>query len=337
MFKKYNSIENAYREAFLESIKKQGFGDLTYVVQEKVHGANLSFWTRDGEKFRAAKRTEPIAESEKFYNYQHILHRLQPKLANIWNNLLEKYPHTSQVTFFGEIIGGDYPHEAVPVDKQGIMVQKGIYYSPGNHFFAFDIMLNGEQYLDVAEANTYFEKEGLLHAQTLFEGSLADCLQHPNNFNSTVPAIIGLPELQPNICEGVVIRPAKSSHLNNSSRVILKNKNEQWAENKKYHKTIRQGEELPEKIIKLQEAILTYVTENRLNNVISKIGEVTTKDFGKVLGMFNKDVIDDFLKDYQYITDHLEKKEFKLVTKSFNKTANHLVKEKMAALTQRII
>ena len=56
-FKKYNSIENSYQIEFLNEIKEQGFYDLEYVVQEKVHGANLSFIT-NGKDIISAKRTE---------------------------------------------------------------------------------------------------------------------------------------------------------------------------------------------------------------------------------------------------------------------------------------
>jgi len=131
------------------------------------------------------------------------------------------------------------------------------------------------------------------------------------------------------IVEGVVIRPIINRHFNGGSRVILKNKNEKWSENRKYHKLISLEEEVSETVLKLQEAILLYVTENRLNNVISKIGEVTEKDFGRVLGMFNKDIIDDFFKDYGDIINELEKKELKLIRKSFNKVAVEMVNRKV--------
>lgn len=329
MFKKYTSIENTYRVEIIDRIKSHGFWDDEFVVQEKVHGANLSYWTTNGEDFYAAKRTEQIPENEKFYNYNNILEELKPKLQGIWKELKATIPGLEQFTIFGEVIGGDYPHPDVPVNRKALLVQKGIYYSPNNHFFAFDILVNSETYLDVDLVNAYFEKYDLLHAKTLFRGTMEECLNHPNDFNSTIPKEFGLPDLNPNIVEGVVIRPAKSRHLNNGARVILKNKNEKWSENKKFHKSIKNKDELSDKVIKLQEAILTYVTENRLNNVLSKIGEVTEKDFGKVLGIYNKDVVEDFLKDYHEITDELEKKEQKQVTKSFLKTAGELVRERL--------
>jgi len=329
MFKKYTSIENAYREEFLERIKNHGFWDDAFIVQEKAHGANLSYSTTNGEDFVAAKRTDLIAKDEQFYRYDALLEELKPQLKNIWVDLKQDFPNLKQFTIFGEIIGGNYPHPKVESEKNAVMVQKGIYYSPKNHFYAFDILINSETYLDVNACNAHFEKQNLLHAKTIFSGNIKECLEYPNAFNSTLPAEFNLPELKPNIAEGVVIRPAKTRYFNNGVRVILKNKNEKWSENRKHHTAIKLEDEPSEKVIQLQEAILTYVTENRLNNVVSKLGEVSPKDFGKVLGMFNKDVVEDFLKDYHQLTDTLEKKELKLITKSFAKTAIDLVHKRI--------
>ena len=329
MFKKYTSIENTYRDEFLERIKGHGFWEDEFIVQEKVHGANLSYWTTDGEGFFSAKRTGPILADEKFYNHDSILKELKPKFKNIWLELKNTLGDLKQLSIFGEIIGGDYPHEDVEADKNAIMVQKGIFYSPENIFYAFDMLINSEQYLDVEFANELFEKHNLFHAKTIFRGSIKECIAYPNDFHTIIPRDLGLPTLTPNIAEGTIIRPVKTRHFNNGVRVILKNKNEKWSENKKYHKAIRKEDELSDKVIKLQEAILTYVTENRLNNVVSKMGELTEKDIGRVLGMFNKDIIEDFLKDYHQITDGLEKKELKLIKKSFARTASELVRNKI--------
>lgn len=68
---------------------------------------------------------------------------------------------------------------------------------------------------------------------------------------------------------------------------------------------------------------------NRLNAVLSKIEEVTTNGYGKVLGIFNKDVVADFAKDYQRSIEELEKKEWKQVTKSFSAQSSQLVKQRL--------
>jgi broad-specificity NMP kinase len=65
---------------------------------------------------------------------------------------------------------------------------------------------------------------------------------------------------------------------------------------------------LSESTEKLLEVVSACITENKPNNVVSKIGEVTEKDTGKVQGLFGKDTLDDFLKDYSSNYEKLEKK-----------------------------
>jgi len=329
MFKKFSSIENTYRKEFLERIKGHGFWNEVYIVQEKVHGSNLSFWTTDGIEFKGAKRTGYLTQDEKFYNFSQVLEEIKPNLQKLWKDLKTEFKDLKQMTIYGEIFGGNYQHREVKKDNNAIKVQKGIFYSPQNKFYAFDIMLDAEKYLDVTFINKLFEKNKILYAKTLFTGTIEECLSYPNSFDSVIPKQLGLPEIKPNVCEGVVIRPLTYLKFNNNTRVILKNKNEKWSENLKQKNKIKRNEKLPHKIIKLQEAILTYTTENRLNNVISKIGEVSLNDFGKVIAMFSKDIVEDFNKDYHSFLKELEKKEIKLITKSFMKNATKMVRERL--------
>ncbi len=327
MFKKYNSIENSYREEFLTKIKSHDFWNKEYVVQEKAHGSNLSFWTTDGISFKSGKRTTVLESGERFYNFELVLESIKPKLQGIWNDLKKINDSIGQITIFGELIGGNYPHQKIERSKTAIKVQKGVFYSPENCFYAFDILLDCKQYLDVDKTNELFEKHSMLYAKTIFRGNIEDCLRYPNIFDSKIPTQLGLPELSPNICEGTIIRPIKHLMFNNGVRVILKNKNDKWSETIKSKNRPKLEIEIPEKVAELQTIILEYVTENRLNNVTSKIGEVSIRDFGKVLGMFNKDVVEDFLKDHQTEYDALSKKEMKMITKSFNKTAIEMIKK----------
>ena len=71
-----------------------------------------------------------------------------------------------------------------------------------------------------------------------------------------------------------------------------------------------------------------YVTENRLANVVSHIGEVHfPKDFGKVMGLLSKDVLDDFLKKHGGSYSALDKCEQKSLNKELNKLCTALVKQ----------
>lgn len=331
-FKKYNSIENSYQEDFIRAIINQGFGGLDYVVQEKVHGANLSFIT-DGQNILSAKRTELIADSEQFYNSKLVQDNYKEKNLALYADVSKQFG-TKTVTIFGEIFGGGYPHPDIPKDDNAKLVQRGIYYCPANDFFAYDILIDGEKYLDVEIASGLFEKFGFVYAKTLFKGSLHDCLAFSNEFKTTIPSEYGLPQLDGNICEGVVIRPIQPSFLRTGSRVLIKNKNEKWAENNNFidkailSKLLHEGEELSEEASFLCEEVYKLITQNRLTNLISKIGDVNPKrDLGKVLGLYNKDALTDFFKTYKEQYDNLEKHESKAVNKFLNKHAGQLIND----------
>lgn len=331
-FKKYNSIENSYQDDFINSIIEQQFGDLEYVVQEKVHGANLSFIT-DGQTIVAAKRTELIADNEQFFNSQLVQEKYANKILKVFQEVAKTF-NAKTISIFGELFGGGYPHPDIPNDDNAKLVQRGIYYSPTNDFFAFDIRVDNEKYLDVETVSQLFETYGFVHAKTLFKGSLKDCLNFSNSFKTTIPTDFGLPELDGNICEGVIIRPTQPTYLRSGSRVLIKNKNEKWAENNNYidkailSKLLHEGEELSEEASLLCEEIYKLITRNRLDNLMSKIGEVNPKkDLGKVLGLYNKDTLTDFLKNHQTKYNELEKHESKAVNKFLNKHAAQLIND----------
>lgn len=329
MFRKYNSIENSYQAEFIERIIGHGYGDEEFVVQEKAHGANMSFWTTDGENSTAAKRTGILEPDEKFYNHLAVTEKTLPKLKSLWNELNQAGNELQQLTVFGELIGGDYAHPDVPKDKTSIKVQKGIYYSPSNEFYAFDILINNDYFLDVDKAEKLFVRHNFTYAKTLFRGTLEECLNYPNDFESMIHEQFSLPKIEPNIIEGVVIKTTIPRFLNNGSRIMLKNKNQKWAEKAKVRKREIVVAEISVEVKQLQENILAYVTENRMNNVASKIGEITAKNMGKVLGMFAADVLEDFLKDHKQEFNQLDKKDQKLVTKFINKPAVELVKKRL--------
>lgn len=331
-FKKYNSIENSYQLDFLNAIKEQGFQDQEYIVQEKVHGANVCFIT-DGKQIVSAKRTELILDDEKFFNSDVIQRKYESNILQLFKLVSERVPNVVQITVFGELFGGVYPHAEVSKVSSAILVQKGIYYCPDNDFYAFDILVNRDQYLDTETINELFETTGFLYAKSLFRGSLDDCLRYPNNFQSTISKEFGLPELKQNICEGVVIRPVKPCFFKNGSRVLIKNKNEKWKENNNFldkeflKAALNQQETLSDDAQLLCEEITKFISENRLNNVISKIGSVTQKDFGKLLGLFCKDALDDFLKVYKNEYEQLEKYECKAINKFLNTHSVSLVSD----------
>ena len=333
-FKKYNSIENSYDSGFMERVREQMPSDLKYVVQEKVHGTNTSFIC-DGNDIRFAKRTAFIENGEDFYNYEEILAEYRSNVLALSKDVMSRYSGTINVTVFGELFGGAYPLNSVKQNHRLKLIQKGVYYTPNHGFYAFDIYIADAdgygKYLSVAEANEMFERYGFFYARTLFEGALDECLQHSNAFQSKISAWLGFPPIEDNICEGIVIRPVVPMYLRNGSRVMIKSKNERFAEKKSVKKRVKLFEEpIPysDELVALISEAEAYVTEQRLVNVISHIGEIRVpNDFGKLMGLLSKDAMQDFLKGHGGDYAGLEKSEQKNLNKELNKLCADLVKK----------
>ncbi|WP_347216621.1 RNA ligase, Rnl2 family [Chryseobacterium sp.] len=334
IFKTYNSIENAYQTRMIDQIRMQGFGDEVFIVQEKVHGANFSFFT-DGKEIKIAKRTAFIEKEEKFYNAHQILEQYRKNVINLFQKVKTIYPDIETVVIYGELFGGGYKHKEVEPVKNAIKVQAGIEYAPFNDFYAFDIKLNGITYLDTDIVKSIFEETGFFYAKTLFEGTLEEALRFPNTFNSKIPTWLGLPEMN-NMCEGTIIKTLKTRYFGNGARVILKNKNEKWIEKskmvKKERKTIQKQVHFSETAQNVWAEIQQYVTANRLNNVMSKIGEFEPKMMGKVIGLFAQDILEDFEKDFPAVFTTIEKDEQKRINKKLNSLVIDCIKEELMTL-----
>ena len=332
-FKKYNSIENTFDKDFMEKIFIEELGRQEYVVQEKVHGANVCLMT-DGKTVSFGKRTGFVEADEKFYDYEELLERYTSKVISLFSIVQEGFANLKTLTVYGEMFGGKYPHPDVKNDNKTMVIQKGVHYCPNHEFYAFDLYVTTEEsgrFLSVDETNMFFEKGGLFYAKTLFRGMLNECLKYPNDSPSQISGWLGLPPMEDNICEGVVIRPVMPTYLRNGSRVLLKSKNIRFAEKKSVKKREPKLFEEPSYSEMLNGLLLVaeqYVTENRLNNVASKIGHVSVpKDTGKLIGLFSKDILDDFLKEHSGEYAATEKSEQKILNRHVNSLATNLIKK----------
>lgn len=323
-FKKFTSIENSYRQKEIQSIKIN-FPTARFVVQEKVHGANFSFWT-DGKTVKCANRSGFLNEGESFYNYEAVLDRYRLKVLSSFRELKEaKYltEELKELVFFGEMYGGNYPHPNVEA-KSVKTVQKGVYYCNDVDFITYDIQANGE-YVPFKKFKTTCMVAQIPFLEAIAEGTLEECLGIANEYPSTIPAMHGLPEIEENTCEGNVIRPLEVLYFGNGSRVILKNKNTKFSEKKGGTEAKKPMKNIPPHVLNLQNEVVQYINENRLKNVISKIGEVTQKDFGKILGLMSKDVMEDFSKDNESVLE-LSHEDRKMVTKLLNNEVGNLLR-----------
>jgi Rnl2 family RNA ligase len=302
---------------------EEGHTDSEFIVEEKIHGANFSIWS-DEVKTLPAKRSGFVQGDDNFFNCHQVVKQYYSQIRAMFTKLQQERD-ASVVTLCGELYGGLYPHKDVPHVQNATKVQKGVYYCPQNDFYGFDIMVDG-QYLSVDETNALYDEFGIPRADTLFRGSLEECLKYPNEFQSKLAEKFGLPPIDNNICEGVVIKPVEPKFLFDGSRVILKNKNEKFTEVQKESKPKTVIPELSLEAQKALEVMSSYVTENRLKNVLSKLGSISKQDFGKVMGAMNQDITEDFLKDHEGLLNVLEKPERKRVTKQVYGQAAQLIR-----------
>ncbi|MDA1020381.1 MAG: hypothetical protein O2962_02405 [Cyanobacteria bacterium] len=322
-FKPYHPIENLSREEFIATIYDNGLAGGEFIVQEKIHGANLCFIT-DGQVIYSAKRTGLLKEDERFFNFQKVRDKYKEQILKAHSLVTKLYPETDLLYIFGELFGGYYPHPDVPKVKDAIQLQQGVCYSADNDFYAFDLRIHNASYLSLDESMSIFEELGFLYAKELFRGTLDACLAFPYEFESKIPGYLGLPVIASNIAEGLVIKPLEAKFLPSKARVIIKNKNPKYEEKiikKTKHKKTKV--KLTDACKKLAQEAENYINQNRLDAAISKLGEVHD---GQLIGFLAKDAYEDFAKDFIKELEALDKEEQKQIRQIISKTAGVLVR-----------
>lgn len=295
-----------------------------------VHNSNFSFHMNH-EGLRYAKRTSFLKWSEDFFNFQFVAELYNENLRVFYQMVQELYnitDDTLEVVLYGELFGGSYPHEEVPQTQDSKKVQNGVFYCPHNDFYAFDCKVNG-RYMNVNIFDELMKECGFMYAKPLYVGDFDSCLLFDTKINSTIPEAFDLPPLEENIIEGVVIKPVDSRILPNGSRVIIKKKNESFLEKKRVK--IRKEVTYTEEENKIIAEMVSYLNDNRIRSAISKIGEITNKDFGKLSGEINRDIIEEFSKsDLNEAYQELDKGNRKKINKKLsyevaNKVRKHFL------------
>ncbi|HDQ3898822.1 TPA: RNA ligase, Rnl2 family [Escherichia coli] len=297
MFKKYSSLENHYNSKFIEKLYSLGLTGGEWVAREKIHGTNFSLII-ERDKVTCAKRTGPILPAEDFYGYEIVLKKYDKAVKGVqevMDSISTSVPVTYQV--FGEFAGGG--------------IQKGVDYGEKD-FYVFDIIINTESgdtyYMSDYEMQDFCNTFGFKMAPMLGRGTFDALIMIPNDLDSVLAAynvtasedlveanncVFDANVIGDNTAEGYVLKPCFPKWLPNGARVAIKCKNSKFSEKKKSDKPIKAKVELSEADNKLVGILACYVTLNRVNNVISKIGEIGPKDFGKVMGLTVQDILEE--------------------------------------------
>lgn len=304
MFEKYSSLENHYNGKFIEKIRQHGY-DVTenWCAREKIHGTNFSIII-ERDAVTCAKRTGPILAGEDFFGYELILKKYNDSIKAVQHTIKEG----SSMQVFGEFAGHG--------------IQKGVNYGEKD-FYVFDILVKTaegtNQFVDDYMMETMCNTFGFKMAPLLGRGKFDDLIQLPNmldvvvNDYNELAANEGIPVAnkhvwkaivaEANIAEGYVLKPCYPKFFPNGSRVAIKCKNSKFSEKAKSDKPIKAKVELTDVDKVAFSTLAAYATLNRVNNVISKIGQVGPKDFGKVMGLTVQDLLEEAGREEIFITD----------------------------------
>ena len=328
-FVKYQDIKNVYIERFINKIIFEKKDDGLWIVTEKIHGANFSFWWNTGENIRIAKRTCFLDDNSNFFRIDRIKNLIINKINYLIELISLEEGEINEIGVFGELFGGSYPHPDVLRDNDAKKIGKGVWYYPRNDFIVFDIKVNGH-FLPFKIMHSYCKSVDLNVIDILFEGTMKECLEYTNKFESTIYQRYNLPKIEDNICEGIVIRPNETKYLSNGERVILKSKNERFSEKSHEKKRLPQIPHEWTDVGKVAtELILSLITEMRYDSIISKIGKVENKDFGKICGLFAEDVFKEFNDISEIHFDQIEKEEQKIIRKEMGRQIPNIIRNKL--------
>lgn len=296
IFKSYPEMENHSKSRIINAVIEQGHGaaDVVWCSREKIHGTNFSFWYNGVDDARAARRTDFLEFADKFYDFTNIERRYQMCIQSLY---LRLGLTTEVMAVYGEYAG---------IMSSGKWIQTGIEYGPQD-FYAFDIMVDGVPIDDDVMESACLDC-GMKTAPLLKVGTFKEVMEVPNDLQSVVmtkneTGTFEIVKGTDNIAEGYVAKPRVGRRFWNGARVAIKCKNEKWSETAKGKGVKIEVKDISDKDASILAMLGDYITENRLKNVLSKIGVPETKEFGKVMGMLSKDII----KDYESDTETLVK------------------------------
>jgi len=301
-FVRWPSIENSYREQFIDRALEQypELADEIYVVTEKLHGANVQLaFSLDG-KLYVGSRNRFLDREDKFYGVWDVIDAQCGGVIDLFAQQVKKHGHSFRL--FGELYGGG--------------IQKGVRYQEEHRIAFFGAMRDDalRPYFELENtARWYFD--GMLAPRVAVVEGLNTALEYGAEFDSK---ILGIGD---NICEGIVIQPYRKVYtLANGSTFILKKKNEAFKQAPREKRPSR----APEEIQSLGRAFHSYITDARLQGIFSKYGLIKEpKQIGQYIGYMLQDAKHDFLKDYPRAAD-LTKGEQRIVFSVGSVIANML-------------
>lgn len=324
-FKSYTDIENSYNKKYIDQIYEYNFDhfDIEWVAEIKIDGSNLQCSIDSENNFIIGTRNKFLNEGESFQGYERAmknenveecLRKMKVWIKDNYSSMFDTVKNDKfGIRVYGELCGGFYRHPDVEKIKGAVKIQGRVSYHPDNVWIPFDIDLideEGETIFVFSQTGVHSlcTLVGLPHPIIIKHGTFEELLNLPNTFpDPTGKILFGLPLIDDNITEGLVLKPNLPLYFDNGKRVMLKNKNEKFKEkSKKVPKEAKEIIPMNELEKTYYEHMREYITESRLMSVFSKVGQINQKAFGMILGMYLKDLNEDFNKEYGGEVENLE-------------------------------
>jgi Rnl2 family RNA ligase len=251
--------------------------------------------------------------------------RFHNKLPDIYKIIKEHHPEMIKFAIYGEYFGGNWPSDHANFVKGGPKaVQKGVYYTPEHEFFAFDICIVTPEEAYWADVMDIPKLLGghIKHVPVFTKGNFEEVFNMDTIIDSTIPDLLGLPKLEKNIIEGMVIRPNHDVRLGNGARVVIKKKNQEFLEKASEPSVKKEKKEkkVDPEIEGFLEELLKYLNANRIDSVVSKYPDL--KDRNKLKDLIIKDILSDAEKDELKLPENEE-----LMKKLMKEFSANVIKE----------
>lgn len=297
-FRKYESITPVYRKTEHQEL----LVDDIWVCTEKLHGANFSVTVTPDGSTRWARRNGFLSPDEYkgFYHADLAIDQYEQDVLVLASRL------GRTLTLYGELVGGTYPK--LESNDGAKPVQKGVFYTPTIEWVVFDVFDHElDRYWTSEECleNLCDDQDmcGLHYTPVLYRGTFGECMAwsalHYSDESEIGERLFGLPHVSNNMREGHVIKVDSITGCaarSTNEWYTLKHKNTKFIEKSQRTKSKSKPNVSPKTQSLIDEA-LSYVTVQRLDNVLSKTGPCTRKDIGRVIGLFRDDALTDFVKD----------------------------------------
>ena len=180
-----------------------------WIALEKLHGAQLVVGV-DADSIRFGKRKAWLRDDDPFFGWRLIANEVAERAR-----ALARAAGAPQVTIYGELCGGAYPHPDVDAIEGIGPVQVGVFYAADLVWVPFDVLLTQDDadqgvLASFTDLSAWASTADLILPDVLARGPRAAMAAVELPFDTRLPARLGLPPLDGNVAEGIVARPDRT-------------------------------------------------------------------------------------------------------------------------------